>query len=343
MSTWNDLLIRDSLLDTGITPSPGYPYAAPDVICTQQTTYANPTQQLGTPASYAQDPNIPLITSQNNFFYLRASNLGTQDQGGQAYLYWTASSLTLIPGSWFNRPILTSVGGRWQPNNPLPPVAQNGISVTQQPFAWTPPTIGTNDHFCVVGAVGTSLHPWPPPQAPSFRNWDAFILWVRNNQNICARNLTLVQNPNAPQWDRVDGLFNAWSEDKGLLVGARCVNVPVGTMVTLRSTALGIDKTEPITNGTSQWIYAGANFPGGFNGFIETSAVLPSGARWPAGALIQTVASITIQTQSPAAAFAFDFGEDAGHPEVRKALQLAGGADDAVLVEIGNCTTTYAG
>ena len=81
MPTWNDILIRDSLQDNGTTPSLGYPYTSPDIICTQQTTYQDPTQQFSG-SSYTTDPNQPVVNQQNNNFYVRGKNMGTTKQTG---------------------------------------------------------------------------------------------------------------------------------------------------------------------------------------------------------------------------------------------------------------------
>jgi hypothetical protein len=343
MSTWNDLFIRDSLQDTGTLPSNGVWYAAPDIICSQQTTYANPTQQFGTAASYATDPNQPVVAQQNNYFYVRAKNLAAQSQAGQMYVYWTKASLVMTPDLWFNQPLQVSINGRWQPNNPLVAVPQNGITVAQQPFAWTPPAIAPGDHFCLVGAVGTSLHAWPPPQAPTFANFDAFLYWLRNNGNICLRNLTLVSNPAAPQWDRVDGLHNPWNEARPLVIAAECKNVPTGTQITLKCTALEINTTKR-TSKASETVYTqGVTCDAGFSGYVETMAVLPTGTRWPVGAQIRTIPYFGTRASSPAARFAEDFGGDARHPGVARALELAGGAEYGVLVAAGSCATAYTG
>ena len=338
--TWTDLLIRDSGQDTGQVPSPGYPYTSPDVICTQQTEY--PAQQFGTGASYATDPALPVKSGQNNFFYVRAKNLGAQSQGGQAYLYWSKSSLNLNPSLWYSEQLQVSIGGTWHTNNPLPAVGNGQVSVTKQPFAWTPPAIGAGAHFCLVAAVGTSLHAWPPPEQPSFPSEEAFILWVRNNQNICWRNLSLVSDPHVPEWDRVDGLSNPYDKDRTLLVLAECRNVPAGSQVTLRCTTLGIAVTAAITNPVKQIVYGQAvTCPAGFDGYVESLVQLPSGASWPSGAQLRVRSYFAVSRE--VAAFAADFGSDARHPHVAKALQLARGVDDGVLVEVGNCTTAYAG
>lgn len=339
MPIWNDILIRDSLQDVGITPSPGYPYYSPDIICTQQTTYPNPTQQFSG-ASYTTDPNQPLINQQNNNFYVRGKNMGTASQTGNMYVYWTKASLVMTPDIWFNQAMTSLVQGKPQNYVTLPSVAGGQISVGQTPFNWTPVPIGNNDHFCVLGAVGTNLHPWPPAQAPSFANYDAFISWVRNSQNICWRNLTLISNPNVPEWDRVDGFFNKWNADMPMLVSAKCTNVPVNTSISLICTALGINVTQAISSPNQTVYSSGVTCPAQFSGQIETVAQLPTGTTWPAGAQITTTVFIATLPTSAIARFAHDFRADAKHPHVMTARRLSG-SENGQLVALGNCSTAY--
>ena len=344
---YTGILVRDSLQDNGIVPSPGYAYFSPDIICVQQNTYSNPASQFGTGASYAADPNLALINGQNNNFYVRGFNMGTVPQGGNMYVYWSKASLLLTPNLWFNQPLTAIVNKQAQNFVPLPSVAGNQIGVGAIPFNWTPPTISPNDHFCLIGAVNTvPPYTWPPAQAPTFPSSDAFVLWVRTNQNICWRNLSLVSNPNQPEWDRLDSFANPWTTGMAMLVSAQCANVPVGTTVQLLSTAVGINTTQTITS-PNQTVYSqGATCPAGFNGIVETVANLPSGtSQWPTGALITTTVYVARPMSSPVARFAHDFGADAQHPSVLAAIGLLRKVentnDNGVLVAIGNTATGY--
>ncbi|MBF0175782.1 MAG: hypothetical protein HQL63_02865 [Magnetococcales bacterium] len=56
MPTYDGFLMRDSLSDDGIVPSPGYPYYSPDMIGHAQV--ADPVSYFT--ANYATDPNQPL-------------------------------------------------------------------------------------------------------------------------------------------------------------------------------------------------------------------------------------------------------------------------------------------
>jgi|GEM_PF-954763 len=347
MPAYNGILIRDSQSDTGTVPSPGYPYLSPDVICVQQNTYSNPAVQFGSATSYASDPNLPMISGQNNNFYVRGKNLGAVSQGGNMYLYWSQASLLLTPNLWFNQPLTALINNQYQQYVALPAVAANQVTVGANPFNWTPPPISANDHFCLVAAVNTvPPYTWPPAQAPSFNSYNDFVMWVRTNQNICWRNLTLVTNPDQPEWDRLDSFSNPGNAPAPLLVSAQCVNVPVGTSVQLLCSALGINTTLATTS-PNQTIYSqGVTCPAGFNGLIETVANLPRGtSAWPSGAAILTTAYVGMAQPAPAAQFAHHFGSDEQHPSVigAKALvrTLSNAAQAGVLVEVGNTSTTY--
>jgi hypothetical protein len=339
-TNWTDILLRDSLQDTGTIPSPGYPYTSPDVICTQQTQVSNPTTYFT--GNYNSDPNQSVIVNQNNLLYMRGKNLGTQTSGGNCYLYWCPSSLLMLPTQWTQNAMQANVGGQWQPYNTLPQVAGGAISVTQVPFTWSPAPPPAGQHYCTIGAVSTQAHPWSTSNIPTFPNWDSFVMWVRNNQNICWRNITLVDNPNPPEWDRLDLLNNGFSYDTALLIKAQCTNVPIGTTVKLINTALGINTTQ-VTTSTNQTIYSqGVTCPAGFSGYIETYAQLPSPQTWPAGALITTTAYFGSTSNAAVARYAHDFGIDAAHPHVQMAKSLAsGGANNGVLIAVGNCATGY--
>lgn len=344
-SPYLGILERDSLDDSGVVPSPGYAYHSPDLICVQQNTYSNPSAQFGTTASYASDPNLPLISGQNNNFYVRGMNLGPNSQGGEMYLYWAKASLLLVPGQWFNQPLYALQGKQPKSSVTLPAVGTKQVTVGAIPFNWTPPAI-SGDHFCLVGALNVPPYNWPPAQSPTFQTMDQFLLWVQSNQNICQRNLTLITNPNQPQWDRLDSFCNPWTGDVAMVVQARCANVPVNTTIQLLSSAVGINKTQQISDPNQTVFSQGAVCPAGFNGTVETMATLPGGmAAWPTGARITTTVYVATSSDSPIAHLANHFGGEAHHPSILETQRLfgtlTGGNGQGVLVAAGNTSTAY--
>jgi hypothetical protein len=332
---WTDLFVRDSLQDTGITPSPGYPYTSPDLICTQQNTYQNPTQVFS--ANYGLDPNLPAKGNQNNYFYTRAKNLGTQTQGGTMYVYWSTPDLLMYPSRWIQNPMYILVNNQRQFYSPIPAVAANQISVTQVPFIWPAPTVA---HYCLVGICATSQHGWDPTNPPSFNTVDEFVMWVRNNQNICWRNLQMVTDPNIPEWDATASFENPWNTTPPLLISAKCEKVPVNTSVTLKCTALNINSTQTVTDPNMTLFAPAVTCPENFSGYIETTAQTPNGTRWPDGATIITTPYMGSTGSSQVVKFAADFGALNEHPHVLKAKSLLRSAN-GVLLATGHNAIAY--
>jgi hypothetical protein len=336
MATWTDLLVRDSPQDTGQIPSPGLPYTSPDIICTQTTTYPNPTQVFT--ANYGSDPNLAAIANQNNYFYTRAKNLGTTTQGGTMYLYWAPPSLLMTPNQWIqNAMYIVIPPSQKQYFCALAAVAQNGITVQQTPFVWAAPSAA---HYCAVGICSTSANPWNPQSPPTFPTWEDFVLWVRNNGNVGWRNLQMVTNPNIPEWDSTAAFQNQWQVGAPLLVSATAnANVPANTSVTLKSTALGINTTGTVGPGGTLYSQ-GVTCPAGFTGYVETIAQTPNNIAWPSGATLTTTAYLGATSSSKVARFAADFGEYNKHPHVLAAKKLIG-APNGVLVQVGNNSVGY--
>lgn len=332
---WTDILLRTSLQDNGTIPAPGYPYTSPDVICTVQNQVANPTQFFTN--NYATDPYQSPIASQNNFVYMRGKNLGNQPSGGTCFLFWATSSFVMLPAQWAPNALQAYVNNQWQGYNTMPQVAGGQISVTQVPFTWAPTPPPPNQHYCLIGALSTQQHPWSVSSIPAFSTLDAFIVWVRGNQNVCWRNLTLVSNPNQPSWDRLDFVSNTNTE-RILVLEAKCSNVPVGTTVTLRNNVLGINTVQVTTSLNQTIVSQGALCPANYTGYIETKAVLPGGLTWPTGALITTKLWAGVSSSSPAAVFGEDFGPLETHPHIQQVRQRLGNGQ---LVVVGNCATGY--
>ena len=336
MANWTDLLVRDSIQDTGQIPALGEPYTSPDLICTQTTMYPNPTQYFT--ANYGSDPNQAAIANQNNYFYTRAKNLGSTNQGGTMYLYWAAPSLLMSPAQWIQNALYIVLQNQQkQYYSALAAVAPNAITVQQTPFIWGAPAVA---HYCMVGICSTAQHPWNPATPPSFPTWESFVLWVRSNGNIGWRNLQMVTNPNIPEWDSTAAFNNPWSVGAPLLVSATAnSNVPPNTSVTLKCTALGINVTGPVNPGGTLYSQ-GVTCPAGFTGYVETTAQTPNGIPWPSGASLVTTAFLGATKSNPVAQFAADFGAANEHPHVLTAKKLTGDAN-GVLVQVGNNSIAY--
>ncbi|WP_137046501.1 hypothetical protein [Pseudolabrys sp. FHR47] len=336
---WN-ILVRDSLQDSGQSPSPGYPYTSPDIICNQNQLVADPTSTYT--ANYSSDPNKALIVNQSNYIYVRGKNLGSTASGGTVYLYWCPSSLLMTPDQWTPNALLANVNNQWQPFDTLPSVNANAVTVTQAPFTWTPAALPSGQHYCMVGAVSTLANPWTAADIPPFPTWDSFVMWVRTNQNICWRNMTLVTNPNEPEWDQLNLISNRFNSQILMAVSAQCSGVPIGTTVQLLNTALGINQTTTVTSPDQAIPGPSAFLPPQYSGYMETIAQAPSGTSWPSGASIQTTLYFGSDSQEEIAMFAEDFGPLERDENIIRAKALAAGRSNVgVLIKVGNCSIGY--
>jgi hypothetical protein len=335
---WN-ILVRDSLSDNGQSPSPGLPYASPDIICTQQQTFTNPTTTFTN--NYNSDPNQPVIVSQNNYLYMRGKNFGSTPSGGTVFLYWCPGSLLMTPNQWTKNALMANLNNKLQPYNLFPQVGQNGITVTQAPFLWTPQSLPSNEHYCTIGAVSTPQNPWTTADIPSFPTWDSFVMWVRTNQNICWRNITMISNPNPPDWDQVSLLSNQFRTQMFMALTVDCANVPVGTTIQLLCTQLNINQTTTVTNPNQKIAGPSAFVPPSTDSYVETIAHTPT-SPWPPGATIQTTLYIGADSQADVATFAEDFGPLEQDPNIQRAkAQAAGRSGVGVLIQAGNCSMGY--
>jgi hypothetical protein len=133
---YNQLLMRDTVDDTGVVPSPGYPYHSPDVICHAQV--ANP--QTYFVDNYNLDPNQPVqLGEQVNFIYVPAKNLASTVQANwYIHVYRSTASLFMTPSIWKNAPLNTQSGNSYVTLGSLQP---NQVGVGNTNFLLSGPTI----------------------------------------------------------------------------------------------------------------------------------------------------------------------------------------------------------
>jgi hypothetical protein len=203
MPLFNGFLMRDSLTDDGVVPSPGYPYYSPDVIA--HAAVADP--QTFFSANYGADPSQPIeLGSRLNPVYVRAKNLSDQPLSGYSIsVYRANTTLFLRPTLWRNNPLSTTSGAI---SVPLPATVQPGaIGVGQDSFVLD--AIASN-LFCLIGIAS----PTPTPVFPAdFASYSDYIAWVRTNQNVCGRNLNYVRNYPNRAYERVDAFSNPSTTD----------------------------------------------------------------------------------------------------------------------------------
>lgn len=301
MPTFNGFLVRDALSDTGVVPSSGYPYYSPDLICSPQV--ANPTAFFS--ANYTTDPNQPFqLGSQTNFIYVRAKNLAASTLSGwNMFVYRANASLFLNTSQWSNNPLSTITGNNFIP---LPSSVSGAIAVgagsTPGDGVFVMSGLSTN-LFCLIG-IASSTNP-PAIPAP-FTTYDAYITWVRSNQNVCGRNLTVQQDFVNRQYSRIDSFSNPSNNSVPVLFQISITGtLPAGSTFGVTCSPLNVNSTWNISQGAIQT--ASGMAPANFNGTVTTWGALPSGqTQWPSGVQISNNIYVGVTSDSSAAKFAVD-------------------------------------
>jgi len=332
MADWTGFLARDTQQDDGTVPSTGEPYRSPDVIPQQQQT-TDPVATYSSASSYASNPGQSIEGGVYNYFYLRAKNLGDAPATATCHAYWSDASLLLWPSQWRNNGLSTAAGDSSQILSDVP---ANAIAVTPVPFVWVPGQ--TNSHFCMIARWPSAGHPADIPEGQL--SVGEFVTWVRTHPNICYRNLTLVNNYPDPEYADLAVVQNDSSDDVLVTFKSTCVNLPNGTVVRQTCAPLGIDESQTIS-GSPQYVLSSGMMPGDFDGALQVTATLPSGAPWPNDAAIETTAYVGVdaRTRSDEAALLRPHAEDWGVHGI--APHDVGLATGGFLVEVGNVTTAF--
>lgn len=316
--------MRDTLNDTGVVPSPGYPYYSPDLIGHAQV--ANPKTFFTD--NYSTDPNQPIeLGSAVNYFYVRAKNLSGETKNGYYITVYRANaSLFLNTNVWKNNPLKTQAGDAFVS---LDSTAPNAIAVGNAPFLLN--AVTSND-FCLIGMASPTSTPDIPPNFPSY---EAYILWVRNNQNVCGRNLYTAQNYPDRNYEQLMEFSNPEALEVPTLFQVSIKNgtLPANSTFGVTCAPLGISDSWNVNDGVVRT--ASGMTPANFNGNVTTWATLSSGS-WPEGVWLETIPFVGVKEGSAAAVYA------------RRDWSHLGGAQPEILdagrphlVPIGSCATVF--
>lgn len=327
MASYDGFLLRDSLGDTGVVPSPGYPYYSPDLIAHAQV--ANP--QTFFAGNYGSDPNEAVeLGSRLNRIYVRAKNLSANPLSGYYVSVFRAQpALFLTPSVWRNNPLSTASGN---PYLALPPTVQpNAVGVGQDCFMLD--AIASN-LFCLVGIAS----PQPQPAIPSnFSTYSDYLVWVRGNQSVCGRNLNMVRDFPNRSLERLEHFSNpSATETVPTLFQVSIVGglLPAGSTFGLQCAPLGINTTWKISEGTVKT--TSGMTPPLFDGTVTTWATLAPGTVWPPGVGVNTSVWVGLPPDDKAAPLATPFEQLGVRPEEVEGLPANG-----VLVRLGNVETVF--
>ena len=359
MPGYNGLLMRDSLQDTGVIPSPGYPYYSPDLICHEQV--ADP-QSFFT-GNYDTDPNQPVqLGSQTNFFYVRTKNLSDGPVSGwYIHCYRSSASLFMTPSIWKNNPLYTRSGNPFVQTGSI---ASGAVGVGQDNFlvgvAKAEHRVLGNRNAARQGKehlvalpdgqvlnelrghekLGDMIGVASPSSTPSipdgFTSYGDYVLWVRQNQNVCGRNLTYLQSFPDRQFSRLDALSNPSNEAVPVLAKVEARGpLPAGTTFGVQCAPAGLNASGDTSNTTL--ITGSGMTPAQFDGTVTTWGSLPAGVNtWPPGATLTT----TLYYGQDIGHAAHQYGEPWERFSVRPG-EIEGMPRDGVLVRLGDTGTVF--
>ncbi len=323
MPEFNGFMMRDTLQDTGIVPSPGYPYHSPDLIGHAQVADA----KTFFTNNYSSDPNQPVQTgSKLNYFYVRAKNLSSQTLSGHYITVYRANaSLFMRPSIWKNNKLKTQSGNAYVS---LASTPSGGIAVGDGPLFLDGVA---SSNFCMIGIASNTQDPVLPAD---FGTYAEYITWVRTNQNVCGRNLRIVNGFPHQNYAQLDEFSNPEAEQVPTLFTTTIHGtLPANSTFGITCAPLGVQNSWNVSQGPVKT--SSAMTPANFSGNVTTWATLSSGS-WPSGVWLETVAYVGEGANSPAAQY-----RETEWAQLDGVAPLSLDANRPHLVRLGNCATVF--
>jgi hypothetical protein len=178
----DDVYIRDFVGDVG-DPHGGPVSASPDIIA-RPTTVADPQVAFGQGSGTENDNTLgfEVEAGQDNIIYVRVLNRGGSAAANvDATVYWSPVATLVTPNLWNLIGTVT-----------IPSVPTGDVLTVSNGLVWPSASIPATGHYCFVGLIGTADDPAPGPA--DFLNWDNFVSFIRNNNNVTWRNFNVVNN-----------------------------------------------------------------------------------------------------------------------------------------------------
>jgi hypothetical protein len=176
-----DLYVRDFVGDVGDPHGAWLVYASPDII-PLQATVTNPQSTYGAGSGTENLAGLgdDIEAGQDNYIYVRISNRGGAPANNvTADVYWSPPATLVTPNLW------TFIG-----SDTIPVVPSGNVLTVSNAITWQASNIPGPGHYCFVALVGTANDPAPVPA--SFPNWNDYVLFIQNNNNVAWRNFNVV-------------------------------------------------------------------------------------------------------------------------------------------------------
>ncbi len=175
-----DIYIRDSISDDGAVPSVGALSTSPDIIVRPTNVAVNFGEGSGTENSNTE--GFEVESGHDNYIYVRMKNRGLDDETATATVFWSEVSTLVTPDMW-------NLIGTTDPIN----VPAGGALVVTAPLTWNMDDIPNSGHYCFIGISNSTRDPAPPlPSAIPGFDWDAFLNYIRDYNNVTWRNFNVI-------------------------------------------------------------------------------------------------------------------------------------------------------
>lgn len=283
MPQYQDLFMRDTFADTGVTPIPDSGLStSPDIIPYGESVLNVATAPYGPPLL-----DKPINANNVNNVYVRAKNLAPGASSGKVYVYWTPATLLTNVPSWSHH-MLSNFNGNKYAN--LSAETSGQVVFGDQPFYWTP----GEGHFCLLARVETLANPNPLP--PPFSTWTEFVDWISTHANVAWHNVDVVATL-PPQGYQNSLVFQNGDYTQFYTFTVTYSGVPAGSVLRVWAPSgakfLGFD-TGPRTIGGSGILPIAATFPPKYQTTVFATCVFPGGPVKPPGG-----ASIVLSSWGP--------------------------------------------
>jgi serine protease len=182
-----DVYLRDFVLDNGDAHT-GAASASPDIFI-PNFSVADPQLAFGqgSGTENRDDLGSEILAGADNFIYMRMKNRGAiAATNVEGTVYWSEVATLVTPNLWH------LVG-----STTIPIVPEGDQLIVAPPIKWQTGTIPPPGHYCFVGIVNAQGDPAPNPA--DFLDWNRFVNFIRNNNNVTWRNFNVVNNAPAPK------------------------------------------------------------------------------------------------------------------------------------------------
>jgi hypothetical protein len=229
---FSDVYLRDHPGDTGdphvgaISTSPDI-ILRPDVVPNPQLAYG---EGSGTEASSTL--GYEAESGQDNYIYARVRNRGdVAAVNATVAVYWSEVATLITPDMW------NLIG-----SDVLVDVPVGDVLTVTDGLTWQAADIPATGHYCFVATVGTADDPVPP--LANLIDFDNFMTFIRNNNNVTWRNFNIVSNvPDAADPGVLMPFVVAGAPDRAVPMALEIIaKLPEGARLHLEAPAFLFDR-----------------------------------------------------------------------------------------------------